>query len=39
MEKIGGVMGNEQMKQKGQEKREKAGYGGSGDYSDISGNH
>ena len=39
MEKIGGMMGNEKMEQKGLEKREKAGYSGSGDYGDSSGNH
>lgn len=28
MEKIGGMLGNEKMEQKGLEKREQAGYGG-----------
>lgn len=33
MEKIGGMMGNEKMEQKGLEKREQAGYGtGSDNY-------
>ena len=41
MEKVGGMMGNEKMEQKGLEKREKAGYGSgqSGDYGDDSGNY
>ena len=32
MEKIGGMMGNEKIEQKGLEKREQAGYGQSSDY-------
>ena len=31
MEKIGGMMGNEKMEQKGAEKREQAGYGAGSD--------
>lgn len=38
MEKIGGMMGNEKLEQKGLEKRQQAGCG-SGDYGDSSGNH
>ncbi|KAL8825107.1 MAG: hypothetical protein Q9170_007928 [Blastenia crenularia] len=39
MEKVGGMFGNEKMKEKGMEKREQAGYGdnsGSGGYGGIS---
>ena len=36
MEKLGGMMGNEKMQQKGYEKREQAGYGsGGGDSSEY----
>ena len=31
MEKVGGMMGNEKMEQKGLEKREQAGYGAGSD--------
>ena len=31
MEKMGGMMGNEKMEQKGAEKREQAGYGAGSD--------
>lgn len=35
MEKLGGMMGNEKMQQKGYEKREQAGYGSGGNSNDY----
>ena len=35
MEKLGGLMGNEKMQQKGYEKREQAGYGSGGNSNDY----
>ena len=35
MEKVGGMLGNEKLEQKGFAKREQAGYGGGGESTDY----